>query len=264
MKLQTSRTIIWLTFVSSVCAFVPTPGRTNAPLRRETTSLYAADETATKESEKNLRQELAEKTSKVEDEGQYAVVDGMVEQELTPEVEVPTTTVSSSSSSSQSSDLKARIERLTKPRVYPLFLVEKGLEIVEGAFDDFRKSLASTGAAQSKPRTGKKERVVILGTGWGAAAFLKDIDTSLYDVTVVSPRVSITLYHPVNAFTLISRRQERVLISTTTFSPLSPGYLFMSFFHVSTNRTILYLHLCSLVLVWVPSNIVASPSQSVR
>ena len=33
-----------------------------------------------------------------------------------------------------------------------------------------------------------KERIVVLGTGWGAASFLKDIDTSLYDVTIISPR----------------------------------------------------------------------------
>ena len=29
---------------------------------------------------------------------------------------------------------------------------------------------------------------MILGTGWGAAAFLKEIDTTQFDVTVVSPR----------------------------------------------------------------------------
>ena len=29
---------------------------------------------------------------------------------------------------------------------------------------------------------------MVLGTGWGAAAFLKNIDTDKYDVTVISPR----------------------------------------------------------------------------
>ncbi|KAL3765214.1 hypothetical protein ACHAWO_009291 [Cyclotella atomus] len=33
-----------------------------------------------------------------------------------------------------------------------------------------------------------KERLLVLGTGWGSAAFLKSISTSKYDVTVVSPR----------------------------------------------------------------------------
>jgi len=32
------------------------------------------------------------------------------------------------------------------------------------------------------------EKVVVLGTGWGAASFLKDADTDAFDVTVVSPR----------------------------------------------------------------------------
>ncbi|KAG8078152.1 hypothetical protein GUJ93_ZPchr0007g3087 [Zizania palustris] len=35
--------------------------------------------------------------------------------------------------------------------------------------------------------TGKK-KVVIIGTGWAGASFLRNIDTSLYDVHVVSPR----------------------------------------------------------------------------
>lgn len=33
-----------------------------------------------------------------------------------------------------------------------------------------------------------KEKIVILGTGWGAHAFLKTIDATKYDVTVISPR----------------------------------------------------------------------------
>lgn len=34
----------------------------------------------------------------------------------------------------------------------------------------------------------KKKRVVVLGTGWAATSFLKDLDISSYDVQVVSPR----------------------------------------------------------------------------
>ncbi|CAB9521114.1 Internal alternative NAD(P)H-ubiquinone oxidoreductase A1, mitochondrial [Seminavis robusta] len=34
----------------------------------------------------------------------------------------------------------------------------------------------------------EREKIVVLGTGWGAVSFLKGIDTSLYDVTVISPR----------------------------------------------------------------------------
>ena len=34
----------------------------------------------------------------------------------------------------------------------------------------------------------QKKRVVVLGTGWAATSFLKDLDISSYDVQVVSPR----------------------------------------------------------------------------
>jgi len=33
-----------------------------------------------------------------------------------------------------------------------------------------------------------REKVLVLGTGWGAASFLKDIDPRKFDVTVISPR----------------------------------------------------------------------------
>ncbi|CAN0914852.1 External alternative NAD(P)H-ubiquinone oxidoreductase B1, mitochondrial [Linum grandiflorum] len=35
---------------------------------------------------------------------------------------------------------------------------------------------------------GKKKRVVVLGTGWAGTSFVKDLDASMYDVQVVSPR----------------------------------------------------------------------------
>ena len=38
---------------------------------------------------------------------------------------------------------------------------------------------------QIEPR---KKRVVVLGTGWAGTSFLKNLDASLYDVQVVSPR----------------------------------------------------------------------------
>jgi hypothetical protein len=129
---------------------------------------------------------------------------------------VPEVTSSSSSSSAISSTsspfsavapleatktgLAARMERLTKPRAYPLFLAEKAAEIVEATVHDVATMLLQgssdsskmmssssleddSGSTSSDKRT--KERIVILGTGWGAAAFLKAIDTDIYHVTVV-------------------------------------------------------------------------------
>jgi hypothetical protein len=142
--------------------------------RRKDTVLHAQP----KELEKEMRQELAERTSKVIDEEKYALRDGPL---------VPTTELEEASEVSDEGEiipgetegqrLKRRMDRLTKRRPYPLFLAEKGLELVEGIFP----------TQSSSPPT-KKERVVLLGTGWGAVSFMKGIDTNLYDVTVISPR----------------------------------------------------------------------------
>lgn len=35
---------------------------------------------------------------------------------------------------------------------------------------------------------GRKKKIVVLGTGWGGMSFLKNLDTSVYDVVVISPR----------------------------------------------------------------------------
>jgi NADH dehydrogenase FAD-containing subunit len=92
--------------------------------------------------------------------------------------------------------LAARMERLIKPRAYPLFMAEKAVEFVEATAHDFAKAFTSRkpnagtvqGWAAHDGDNAGRERVVILGTGWGAASYLKDIDNDLYDVTVISPR----------------------------------------------------------------------------
>jgi hypothetical protein len=79
---------------------------------------------------------------------------------------------------------------------YPLFLAEKAAKIVEvtmhnmatmlqGSSDDSKMMLSSLLESGSEKQKGKKEHVILLGTGWGAAAFLKTIDTGIYHVTVV-------------------------------------------------------------------------------
>jgi len=48
-----------------------------------------------------------------------------------------------------------------------------------------------TGSADSIPdrtRTNNKEKVVVLGSGWASVKFIQNIDTDVFDVTVVSPR----------------------------------------------------------------------------
>jgi len=128
-----------------------------------------------KEQEKELRQILADRTSLVKDEEKYALRDGPVvelaEKEEAVESEEPVSEVES-----ESERLKRRMGRLTKRRAYPLFLAEKASELVEGILPKDSNPLAT------------KEKIVVLGTGWGAVSLLKGIDTSRFDVTVISPR----------------------------------------------------------------------------
>jgi hypothetical protein len=159
----------------------------------------------TKESEKFLRQEIAERNSIVEQEELYYFLDGAtLNADLNDKEQVPSTTASATKTTTTTTtarnrkSLQATLERLTKTRPYPLFLAEKAVELVESTVGDFQKvfpSSSSTTAEEWTPTTtktttasNKREKVLILGTGWGAAAFLKDIDTDLYDVTVISPR----------------------------------------------------------------------------
>ena len=156
MKLSAS-TLAALFFLSGQSA-----GFTSSkPSHRLSTSLYGEDF-------KTVKEELKEKTSLVdaEDEIKYGQSSGEEKQDLS----IP-------------ADMRDTIDRLTKPRAYPLFLAEKGAMIVEDIASSFSKKDEPTTNGASK-----KERIVILGTGWGSAAFLKEINTDKYDVTVISPR----------------------------------------------------------------------------
>jgi hypothetical protein len=147
-----------------------------------------------KEAEKILRQEIAERNSKLENEEQYAVSDRermkVFEQEPGPAL--PKKPEPSVLSSENTRALEAKLKRLTQTRAYPLFLAEKALELVEKTLEGFTGSSSSTkgqkDAASGTATGGTREKIVILGTGWGAAAFLKEIDASQYDVSVISPR----------------------------------------------------------------------------
>jgi hypothetical protein len=74
--------------------------------------------------------------------------------------------------------LQAKLQQLTEKRPYPLFLLEKAAKVIGNVLP--KSSISTT--------TKTKEKVVILGSGWASAAFLQDINTDQFDVTVVSPR----------------------------------------------------------------------------
>ena len=148
--------------------FLSVPGAAFAPIKTahrlpSTSRLFAGDEEA-------VREELREKSALVD--AKYELMyqsDGDEKLDVVP--------------SKISIDIKKKIERATKPRAYPLFLAEKAAIIVEDTIASFTKKDEAASNSETK-----KERIVVLGTGWGAAAILKEIDTNKFDVTVVSPR----------------------------------------------------------------------------
>jgi hypothetical protein len=181
MKIAASVVCLLYT-VASVDAFVPPSrqyyARRHIALFDNSADIERAGEKDTKQTEKLLREEIAARNSKVENEEKYAVADGekleIVDGERKAAIVVR--------GGEEGKDLEATLERLAKTRAYSIFLAEKAAEIVEGLVDDFKK-----GSEKKFPTSGRKEKIVILGTGWGAASFLKDIDTDLVDVTVISP-----------------------------------------------------------------------------
>lgn len=88
----------------------------------------------------------------------------------------------------------AIMEDLTKTRPFPIFVAEKMAGTMEGTARDLGRLISRLGPSAAAAAQGedsikyKKEKIVVLGVGWGSAAFLSGIDTDLYDVTVVSPR----------------------------------------------------------------------------
>ncbi len=184
MKVRSPAVVFCLLYPAiPVQSFLPT-GSTNA--QRYATSVgsepgFVAD---SKRAEEIRREEIEARNSVVDDEAQYAVIDGdsfaIVDAGNNDQVtEVPAT------STDEIRKLQAKIDRLCQTRPYPIFVAEKVAEITEGIVGSVLKKMNDD---KRYPKSGKKEKVVVLGTGWGAASFVKDIDTDLYDVTVVSPR----------------------------------------------------------------------------
>mmetsp|Transcript_9671 Transcript_9671/g.22190 ORF Transcript_9671/g.22190 Transcript_9671/m.22190 type:complete len:439 (+) Transcript_9671:1-1317(+) len=59
--------------------------------------------------------------------------------------------------------------------------------------------------------TNGKHRVVVLGTGWSSFSFTKHVDTSLFDVTVISPRNHF-LFTPLLASTAVGTLEFRSIV----------------------------------------------------
>ena len=175
--------------LSLVSGFAPISSHHSITFGDSSTRLFNADQ------EKLLRQEIADRNAKVDEEGKYAIADGenfakLDEPSAQMDVmaDMPATDVPVEIKDKKG--LAAKMERMTKPRAFPLFIAEKTVEFVEDSFGGIFKAVKSS-STETNGVT-KKEKIVVLGSGWGAVSFVKSIDTDLYDITVISPRNHFT------------------------------------------------------------------------
>ena len=135
--------------------------------------------------EASLREELRNKNENVSVGKDLAVMDGQLLSAASDEEEEVVSLHSDENENyPEKTKFEKELERAKKPRAYPLFLLEKGLMLVE----DVVSGLLDFDDGSIIPKKANKERIVVLGTGWGAASFLKEVDIDSFDVTVISPR----------------------------------------------------------------------------
>ena len=81
---------------------------------------------------------------------------------------------------------KELLTRLKSKRPYLSIVTERLMQAV----DDYQQAsrIKNSGIEFGSNKSGKREKIVVLGTGWGGHAFLKTIDSSKYEVVTISPR----------------------------------------------------------------------------
>lgn len=134
--------------------------------------------------------------------------------------------------------LAKKIERALKPRAYPLFLAEKAAILIEQTFASKNKQSFQSEITIDGTRK-KKERIVVLGTGWGAASFLKEIDTSKYEVTVISPR-NFFLFTPMLAGASVGTVEFRSITEPVRELNLSANYLEGTAMDIDIENSVVY------------------------
>ncbi|XP_071497123.1 uncharacterized protein, partial [Diadema antillarum] len=89
---------------------------------------------------------------------------------------------------------------------------------------------SSSSAAASNPAGvgGRRQRLIILGTGWGGYSVLRNVDKSLYDVVVISPRNHF-LFTPLLASTTVGTLEFRSIIEPVR----NVGFRQSDHFHLS-------------------------------
>lgn len=72
-------------------------------------------------------------------------------------------------------------------------------------------SVVGTSRPYSPSVVGQKEKVVVLGTGWASVKYAQNIDTTKFDVTVVSPR-NFFLFTPFLPATVVGTVEPRSIV----------------------------------------------------
>ena len=107
---------------------------------------------------------------------------------------------------------EAFVDSLKTKRSYVSILVERFMQSLDdGAVARRMKKKENKGDMSSNKEGMRRERIVVLGSGWGAHSFLKTIDASLYEVIVVSPR-NYFLFTPMLAASAVGTVEFRSII----------------------------------------------------
>lgn len=223
----------FLVLTNGVSAFTFTPSATKAAVAAATNTHAASTTLLQAQKEDVARKELDLKSTMVEAKDEIKYGSTVSGEGAEGETKISTTDSASDEPASSSfasaiEEKTKKFERLTKPRAYPLFLAEKGAiiveDIVKGITTDKNKPMTTYETFQRDQAGIVKEKIVILGTGWGSAAFLKDIDTNMYDVTVVSPR-NFFLFTPMLAGASVGTVEFRSITESIRQINLNANYL---------------------------------------
>ncbi len=130
------------------------------------------------------------------------------------------------------------VQALTKERPYLQFLTEKAVTVLDDTYLGLKESFNAPDPAEYRcalheTEKGTRERIVVLGTGWGAHAFLQSIDAIKYEVVVVSPR-NFMLFTPMLAGSAVGTVEFRSI--TEPIRRVNPyaDYLESTCTHVDT------------------------------
>ena len=123
------------------------------------------------------------------------------------------------------SALAAKVRKDNMP--FPMLLYDRALDLVEDALQPkpVISARQASGLFANQPSSGEaRERVVVIGSGWGSHAFIKMLDATKYDVTLISPR-NYFLFTPMLAGAAIGTVELRSITESIRGANPAVNYL---------------------------------------